>query len=340
GLALSTHPISILLVFGVVLFLLVRRHKFSGALLVLCLFALLSGVSLYAYLPVRSHQVYAAGADRTLLLGIPPGRPFWDYDHPASRSGFLKLVTGSDFDVGEGIGAIFTPQTYFSKGGTYALAFWNEFGVLGVLLFVAGAAITTRRDPPLAVGLFLCGFVAVPFALGFHAEADIGRYFLPSFVVSAVLIGIGAAEIGRLRGTTNGSPIFAALRKSAVPLFVAVAALAQLSAHRSIFQQREEGGATAFLASVKRFTPPNAILVSPWLYATPLAYGIYVDHTLDDRIVETAWLSEDVSMIPRWMKERPVIVVGAQSATVPGVELREIAGSDPALYRLVGRRRK
>ena len=52
-------------------------------------------------------------------------------------------------------------------------------------------------------------------------------------------------------------------------------------------------------------TPPNAIVVAPWLYATSLGYGAYVEGRLAQRIVVTADPKEYIAKYRDWLRTRP-----------------------------------
>lgn len=330
GLAVATHPIAALSGIGLLMIILWRWESVSLAQLVkagsLCILVV---CALYAYLPLRSAQVYAQHRDPTLALGIAPGRPFWDYDHPAQRAGFVALVSGSEFPVGDGLAAMFLPNTYFQHGARYVRSVVNNFTVAGALLVLVGAGMFVRTGRLRALGFIVAGLASVPFALGYPPEADVERYFLASFVVGAGLIGFALA------GIADRWP-----RLRAAVLSVAVAVVAtQFYLHRDLLGQRYDPGARRYLAFVRSHTLPHAILVAPWLYATPLAYGAYVEHDLGDRIVETAWLSDDADRIPSWLRLRPVYVVYLPWGELPrGYALQRIPGADPPLYRVVAKR--
>jgi len=326
GLALATHPIAALAGIGLLLIVVSRWESISLVQLAkaaaLCILIV---CALYAYLPLRSAQVYAQHRDPTLALGLAPGRPFWDYDHPARRAGFAALVTGSEFPVGDGIAAIFLPETYLRHGARYVGSVVNNFTLAGALMIVAGAFIFWRSARLRALGFIVAGVVCVPFALGYPPEADIERYFLASFVVGAALIGIALGAVAqrwpRLRG--------------AVLLLAAAIVATQFYLHRDLLGQRNDPGASRYLAFVRTHTLPNGILLAPWLYATPLAYGAYVERDLGDRVVETAWLSDDADRVPGWLRSRPVYVVYLPWGELPrGYRLRRIPGGDPPVYRV------
>ena len=144
------------------------------------------------------------------------------------------------------------------------------------------------------------------------------------FAVFAALGGYGASEIVRalppLRATT------------AAVVFGLAAALFAINAH--IFDQRADSGAQAVIDAAAEKTPPDAVLIAPWLYATPLAYGAYVEHRLGDRIVVSSWLSENADRVPAWLKHRPVYVIGRLFGSVPGYRIQKIPSSGVDVYRV------
>ena len=316
--AIGTHPVALLIGVGLFAFLIYRWESITaGALLGAAAIFVVLTVALYAYLPLRSAQVYAQRRDPTLALGIAPGRPFWDYDHPARLSGFIQLVSGSEFPVGDAIAASVTPETYLHEGRRYTDALTENLTLPGLLLVLIGAFVFIRREKLRAIGFIVCGIFAAPFALGFPIEADVARYFLPSFVVCSVLAGIAVSAIGAR---------WKALRSASVAA-LAVIVGAQFYLHAHLLQQRTDPGATRYIGNVLARTPRNAILLAPWTYATPLAYAAYVERRMDQRIVETGWLSDDVDNLPRWMKERPVYIVYLPWGDLPdGYHLRLLPG--------------
>jgi len=141
------------------------------------------------------------------------------------------------------------------------------------------------------------------------------------FLVSGGSSGLGAACVRTLAGA--GATAF---------LFVLAASL--LYSQRGTFEQRHSQGARSVIVAAQQSTPGNAILISPWLYATPLAYAAYVERDLGSRIVETGWLSDDAALVPRWMRTRPVYVVGIVFGSVPGYHLVALP-TNPVIYRVV-----
>jgi len=324
GLAIATHPLAVLLAPALVVALCgrvraLRLRTFAQALLLL-----MCGLALYSYLPVRSAMVTQAKLDPTLSLGIPPGRAFWDMDHPATWSGFRSFMSGSDYGATDAFAAALKLETYRTGAPPFLISLWSEFTALGIVLAAGGAVALARLRPWLAATLFLAAACPAIFAFGYSVEADIERYFLITFVVTAVFAGYGTNAIARA---------IPELLAVAILILPAIAAVL-LILNRATFDQPQSIGAAGLIQTVQTKTPENAILLAPWIDSPALAYASYVDRSLGRRIVDSAWLSDEAGRVPGWVRAgRPVYVVERVFGSVPGFRLIRIPGS-PDLYRI------
>ena len=323
GLGIATHPIVALLLPAFALVLTERLKDLHVRTVALALSAFAAALCLYAYLPLRSAAVTAARSDPTLSIGVPPGRPFWDNDHPSSRGGLLREINGSEYGAGNALARIARIETYRTGIPGYAETLLDEILPVGAILALTGIVVVWRRDDATALVLLLAFALPTAFSLAYTVEADPKRYQLMGFAVVCAFAGCGASWI--LRATL--AP------KWVRPFVAAALAVIALVLNRGIFDQRTSSGAQAVIASVVKNTPRNAILITSWLDATPLAYAAYVERRLGNRIVETAWLSEDADRVPRWSATRPVYVVGQLFGAVPGFRTIRIA-RNPDIYRL------
>ena len=67
------------------------------------------------------------------------------------------------------------------------------------------------------------------------------------------------------------------------------------------------------------------------MYATPLAYGAYVERRLGRRIVVTGWPDDYAAYYPAWLADRPIVFVSDDPViNVPGVRVRERRMLTPA----------
>lgn len=324
GLGIATHPIVALLLPALLLMFLRRARGVTLRAFTLALAALLFGVAWYAYLPARSAAVTQARLDPTRSLGMPAGAAFWDNDHPSTFAGLKKVLSGSDFGAGGTFARMLDPHTYASGGDAFAQTALYELTPFGVLLALGGLYALARRDRVFSAALALALIVPSAFAIAYSIETDPQRYSLIPFALLAALAGYAASEVVRA---------LPPLRVAATAVLYLLA-IALLVVNRGTFDQRDSTGAQAVIDTAVKNTPPNAVLIAPWLYATPLAYGSYVEGRLGGRIVISAWLSENAARVPQWTKRRPVFVVGQVFGEVPGFRLEEIPGAI-SLYRVV-----
>ncbi|HEV2262172.1 MAG TPA: DUF2723 domain-containing protein [Candidatus Rubrimentiphilum sp.] len=325
GMAIATHPIAAMLAPALCVIFFARIRRLKRATFVLALLALISGVAFYAYLPLRSAAITNARLDPTRAIGEPPGRAFWDLDHPSTMSGLRHYLSGADYGAGGVFASMIRVETYAAGGPRFFEALWHEFAPLGLLFLFGGLVMFFRRDAIAGIALFLAAAVPLSFALGYTIEADPGRYYLIPFFVVAIFIGYGAlriaAELPAMRLTT---------------LFVMFGlAIGLIVLNRNIFAQPHDLGAKPLIATVIAKTSDGAILLAPWIDSTALAYAAYVQHSLGHRIVESAWLSDEAARVPGWVNAgRNVYVVDQIFGSVNGYKLIKIPGS-PDLYRVV-----
>lgn len=331
GIATTNHTAAVLLLPGLCALLAARPKAVRPVQLVVALLLFAAGVSVYAYLPIRSAVVFAERKDPTLALGVPPGRPFWDNDHPSTLAGFRTEVSGSEFAPGESLLGILRPSTYARIPAAYVSRLVDEFGVIALVLAAAGAILLLREDAPLAIGLTLCGFIPVPFALSYAAESDIERYFLPSFWVLGLFLAVGTA---RTIGMIDERHALARRAGGLAVLGLLAALLA--NENRGILDQRYDDAAGRFIAEVRARTPADAIVVASWNYATPLAYGSYVERSLAQRIVVTGWPGDYESLYPKWLQEhRPLYIVSTGPIVLKGFELRHLEHANEQIVQVL-----
>jgi hypothetical protein len=173
------------------------------------------------------------------------------------------------------------------------------------------------------------GLIPLLFIFAYSSESDTARYFLPGYFAVACAAGYGASAIGA------GLPRAPAVIAAFVGLLVLVTIGAgDLATNDGIFGQPQDPGASDWIARIRATTAANAVVVAPWLYATPLGYAAYVDRRLGDRIVVTAGADDYAASYRRWMRTRPVVIVSDDPVHLGGFETIEIDRGDPHLYAL------
>jgi len=324
GLGMATHPLVALLGPGLLCAFLSRARGLPRRTALLATAAVVAGLAVYAYLPIRSAMVTQMRLDPTVQLGLPPGQSFWDNEHPASFAGFRQVISGADFGAGGTFTHLFEAGTYSGGGMKYALSAIKEFTPLGLALGIIGGVLLAAAEPWVGVTLLLALAVPTDFTFAYTIEADPERYYLISFLIVSVFAAYGTHR------ATERLP----LGRIVAALVLSALAGALFWTNRDKFDQRNDTGAQSLVSMVVQRTPENAILLAPWLDATPLAYAAYVEHRLGHRILHSTWLSDDAQYVPTWIRTRPVYVVDKLWGSVPGY--RTIAlNTSPTLYRVV-----
>ena len=328
--ALAVHSGTVLIVPGIMLVALGRRPSLACAATSVGLAAAVV-VGFYAYLPLRSAAVYAQRLDPTLELGLPPGRPFWDNDHPSSADGFKAEVEGSDFGAGHALTRLVDPVILAKLPDWYGRRTVGDLAGGVLLIVLVGVAVLLARAPMSALGLLGGSFLPVLFVLAYPAESDPERYFLPSSWAIGMFLGVGADALAR--GGLTRAPRAVAAVVAALFLFVVGS---DLYVNRAAFEAGRDDGGDAFVERVRRATPDDGIVVAPWMYATPLAYAAYVQRSLGHRTIVTGWPQDYIGWYPRWLPRRPITFVSDEPVlAVAGLRVREadFFGPAPHLFR-------
>lgn len=324
GFGIAVHPIAVTIAPGLLALAIARRRALRArTVAIAAVGCVLIVAACYAYLPLRSAYVSAHALDPAQALGFGPGA-FWNGDDPSTYAGFRALVAGAGFDVGSGMRALVSPAGYAGSVAAYLAALFYEFTPIGAALALLGVAVSFSRDRVRAAALLLFAIVGVLFAIGYAGEeVDVRRYFLTSFVVAAVFAGDACAWFAR------EAPRW----KFAAATVVALCAAFLLWSNRDLFRQPYDDSASQSAAAVLRVTPANAIVISSWTYATPLAYAAYVEHAAGQRTILAAWLYDALPHLKNWTQHRPVYVVDPRTGAAAGFTLQKVL-SNPTVYRV------
>ena len=314
GLAVATHGIAVLLVPALIpLFVRRGRHPDArGVALLAASFAL--GLLPYAYLPLRSAAIARAHLDPTVALGLPVGMPFWNYDDPQTLHNFVRVLTGADFDVHSGFAGFAQLTAYPRFAAALVKRLVEAYGYVGCALAGIGAALLVGRQRAAGPALIIAALLPVPYTESYNELQDPSRYYLLTLWCSALAIGAGFEFVADLMGLVPRS-----IGRFAIA-GVLVASFVSASPDRlSYFAQRDNRNAPRYVADVVATTPPDAIIVAEWAYATPLAYAAYVERVLGNRVVVSASPTQFVALYRRWLLTRPVYIVSFNDAlAIPG----------------------
>ena len=339
GLGAATHPVMVWALPGIALLLLFHskgadrpgaRDRWIAAGLALTPFLL------YLYMPLRSAYVASHALDPTQTLGLAPSQAFWNWGHPADSQGFARTLLGSYYAKWDALVAILHPALYPSMAQSFAVKGYGEFSLVAIALAIIGVVAVFFKDFVKAAALMLVALAGIPFALNFAIETDFDRYLLTAFWVLALFAGYGAQAIVKILGRRAG----AAVATAAVALLLFVNTGYTVYANRATFAQRADHLGDAFIDRTARLTQDHSIIVATWIYATPLAYGSYVEHRLGTRTIVSAEPNQIASFIRKWRTTRPVYAIyfqpfGDLVSTLDGMRLSPIQGGTPTIYRVV-----
>ncbi len=337
GLDVGTHGAAVLylLVPGTVAIAAFRPASLKRFALAAALFVTIA-CAVYAYLPLRSSFVVAHRLDPTLALGLPAGRPFWDWGDPRTAQGFVEVVTGKRFAAPAAMAAYGDARRVARSVGYGLGGLRNAMGLPALVLTLALCIALAVDDPALVLYLLAPALLVSPFVASFSAEPDPVRYYL--FPAWALWSGAALGLCVILRRV-----VARASAQSGVVLgMLAVVALCEIYAGRSLFVQRKDHLGFTYIDAVIARTTDNAVIVAPWTYITPLAYAAYAQHRTKARIVVAGEADDFADRIPRWMANDPVFAISENAPTSPYFRssylcnFYVVPGSahDPKLFRI------
>jgi hypothetical protein len=332
GLALATHPVAIWLAPGLVLAYLLARPRPPVRTAVLACAITFCCVLLYLYLPLRSAYVVAHHGDPTLSLPGVNGAIFLNYNDPRTLQGFLAEVTGNQFGAGHAALDAWNPARLQNDLWQWLATLHETYGIFGVVLAVFGLYRLWTVDARACSVLVVLCVAALPFSYSFAAvEGDPDRYRMLSLWLVAVLMPAAGAV------RWNSSDLIRYIVVGALMLLWGGETFAN---NIALFDNRTNLGGRALISESATAVPPGAYVVTPWLDATSLAYGAYVDGTFGGRIVIAGWPGEYAEQYPEWLRHVPAVYVIAEPNTiVPGIKLAHVRYLDGSheLYRVMGK---
>lgn len=329
GIAVAIDNTAVLVLAGGIVMTLERRWPFGVVVRSLAI-AVLIVAAAYAYLPLRSAYVTAHRIDPTLALGIPPGRPFWDDHHPATATGFRELVAGTEWGPGETLAVLVTPATVRRAVDRFGTEFAADEPQGLPVVALIGLGFVFAQAPLVGLGLVLAAVVPALFGAAYPAEADPERYVLALYAVTALGVAVAASRTAQAFG--RGRP---ALATGIVCALLAAVSVRDVVRGNDYFAYRDNADASELGARVASSTRDGAVVVAPWDYATPLAYGAYVDRALGSRIVLCALPREHLGEYAAWMRGRQVTIVSDGEPGLPGYRTRKLTDGKPQVYEIL-----
>jgi hypothetical protein len=270
GLAVTAHATSGLLLPSALLFILATRPRtlLRPALLARSVGAGLLGLLPYLYLPVRASM-------------DPP----MNYGDASTLGGLLFILGGGNF---RGQMFAFGPTELPERLGLYRDLLTDQFSPFLLLAAAVGLIALVPRDRAALVLLGALGLGSLAYALEYDIP-DIEAYFLPSYLVVALLVAAGlgyaVAAVGGL--VARQSPEHAPFAESVilVPALLALALLVPKT-HAAV-DQSDNLASREIVESVVRETERDATVLGGYNLAAT-QYMQYVEGRRTDLLLVTA----------------------------------------------------
>jgi len=276
GLSLGNHPLTLLLLPGAIYFILATRglrFLLSKAML-LAGVALLVGLSVYLYLPLRGP------AHAPPLVNDPQNlkEVFVHLTAPGSRQVM--------FDA--------PPLRVLGRLWLYGGRLRKEVSWAGVLLGLLGVALLWRKDRK-AFGLFALIFVCNVFYAANYSIFDIYCYFLPSYWVWCAFLAVGgefSLSCGeRLLERVQGRPqsLFPRHRRALLGAVCLLLPFWLLTGHWKRVDVSRDRGPEEFARAVMGLVEKDSLILADWWAIAPLGYLKYVEKMRPDVTLSPAF---------------------------------------------------
>ena len=146
-----------------------------------------------------------------------------------------------------------------------------QYGTFATFVVLAGVAAAWRRNWRTTLVLCIACTAALLFSVVYPNESDVGRYRLLASWLAVPLFGAVVPE-----SEASAMPLL----RIALVLFLAVGAGTAFANQRAFLHRAPGEGGRWVIDAVSLNVPSPSIVVTPWLDATSLAYGAYVDGSL------------------------------------------------------------
>lgn len=342
GAGLAVHPVVIWSFPGAVLLaasgIAGLAHSRRSAALRQMLLGTFAGaaiiVAAYGGIAARSAFLAQAKIDPTLRLGFAAGMPFWDYGHPSTPANFLWFISGKQFGAHDALLSAGNLARYPAAFVQEAPSIFNEFGAAALIAAALGVIALLRRDRLVASAYLLPVLLPVPFAALYHIEIDSDRYLLLSFWALSFFCAAGL-HAGMMYAASSPSRF----RRGAQALILILAILLPaniLARNWSVIAQRHAHEGRDVVRRVMQQTEDTAVIITPWVYATPLAYAAYVEGSLGHRTVVTGDLPDLVYRYRALVRRHPLYLIddAALPFAAAPFTLHQLGDDFPRLVRV------
>lgn len=289
GLGMAAHPNALWVAPALLVGAAIAKQRPSRALLAGSIAAMLAGLLLYAYLPLRSAYVTTHSLDPTGILSGTQGGIFWNYNDPRTLHGLALELSGSESQTPAYFLASLNPVHLAAALWAFVRELHIQYGTLGALVAIAGFAAAWRRDWRATLTLFVAALAGLVFSVVYPNESDVERYRM-------LVAWVAVPFLGAL--TPQSRRTVAIALHAALVLFLGLGAIAALVHERRFFYHVPGEGGRWVIDAVRPFVAPGSVIVTHWLDATSLAYGAYADRSLPGRII----VSDDALRIERYRR--------------------------------------
>jgi hypothetical protein len=327
GLGLAHHRTTLLLlpVLGVFLAWQAPAGYWRWRQVALLAVLALTPLLLYLYVPLR------APATPYLAIELWPGQLTALVDR--SPAGLVSYLLGSGF-----AGEIQGPLSALSAAPGLLQRFATELTPFGVLLAAAGVVVLAARRNWALLWLTGGSFVLLTGFNLFYTIGDIAVFYIPSYLLASVWIGVAAAWLAglvaamvnrRWIGLGEGAGIVTAVLLAALPVYLF------LSHAPAQDRSRDTAAADGWQALLAANPAPNAVLVSNDRdELMPLWYLQQVEGVRPDLagvfpllLPEPGWLDVGQALDSALSTGRPVYLI----KPMPGLEVKAALGQpDPS----------
>jgi len=327
GLGLAHHRATLLLLPVLLVFLAWQAPKGYWRWRQVLLLALLAftPLLLYLYVPLR------APATPYLAIDLWPGQPTQLVD--VSPAGLASYLLGQGF-----AGEIQSPARAIAAAPSLIQRFAAELTAIGLLLAVVGVAVLALRRHWALLWLLGASFLLLTGFNLFYTIGDIAVFYIPSYLIACVWIGVAAAWLAglvaaavnrRWVGLGDGAGIATAVLLAALPVYLF------LSHAPAQDRSQDTAAADGWQALLAANPAPNAVLVSNDRdELMPLWYLQQVEGVRPDLagvfpllLPEPGWLDVGQAVDSALSTGRPVYLI----KPMPGLEVKaELGQADPS----------
>ncbi|MCC7361869.1 MAG: DUF2723 domain-containing protein [Anaerolineales bacterium] len=220
-----------------------------------------------------------------------------------------------------------------------------EFTLPVLALMAVGTVAGFGKDRRVGAALLAATALHVFVAITYRAPQTV-EYLLPAWALMGVWAGVGAAGVARgivaagRRAPGRGADSLTAGAKALLLVIVLAQGAATYPSYKAL---AADDGPRAYAQGVLTQAPPNAVILAPWHWATPLWYlqqveGRRSDVTVRYVLVEPggASLADTwVSAITAALPERPVVVTSFFEGEYRATGLRFVPLGDTAAWQVL-----